>query len=263
MKPDTWRILPPSVTRFVPAATALALVFAACGSPPPRSDAPASSSPPATTTQGRIAGRVVFEGAHPPSARIRLDADPQCAALAHGESRPTDDLLVGDANALQNVFVYVTQGVPSQAYAVPSEPVVLDQQQCRYVPRVLGLQVGQTLAIRNSDPLLHTVRADAAVNGRFNVGTPIQGMEVRRSFTASEVMVPVGCDMHPWMRAYIGVLNHPFFDVTGEDGRFSIDRLPPGDYVVESWHERLGTRRQEVTVPADEAADVTFRYGGF
>jgi hypothetical protein len=125
---------------------------------------------------------------------------------------------------------------------------------------VLGVQVGQQLTIRNSDPLLHNVRAEAQINEPFDVGTPIQGMEVKRTFATREVMVPFKCNVHSWMNAYVGVLEHPFFAVTDGSGRFTIRDLPPGNYTIEIWHERLGTQTQQVTVAAKDTQDLTFNY---
>ena len=210
---------------------------------------------PATLT-----GQVVVDGTVPPSEIIRLDGDPKCAALAAGEERRAEYVVVGSGNTLQNAFVYVKDGLPPATYPVPSQPVVLDQQKCRYVPRVLGVQVGQQLTVRNSDPLLHNVRAEGAINEPFDVGTPVQNMEVPRSFATREVMVPVKCNVHSWMNAYIGVLEHPFFAVSDTNGRFSISQLPPGTYTIEVWHERFGTQTQQVTVAANDAKDLTFRY---
>ena len=113
---------------------------------------------------------------------------------------------------------------------------------CRYIPHVLGIQVGQTLNIVNSDPTLHNIHAIPEVNQEFNMGQPIQGMQFERTFDNVEVMVPMRCDVHGWMNSYIGVLDHPYFAVTAEDGMFDISALPPGDYVLEAWHEALGTR---------------------
>ena len=237
----------------------IAFALAAC------SGSSSPSDPPATPREGAtgaasITGTVVVAGTLPPPKAIRLDADPQCASLASGDARTAEDMLVGDGRGLRNVFVYVKQGLPAHAFTVPGEAVVLDQQRCRYVPRVLGVQVGQPLTIRNSDPLLHTVRADAHVNPRFNVATPLQGVAVTRTFRDVEVMVPVKCDMHPWMTAYIGVLDHPFYDVTGESGDFSIKGLPQGTYMIEFWHERLGTQSTKVTVSAGESKKVALTF---
>jgi hypothetical protein len=233
---------------------------AACSNGPSESAsaAPALVVDPARV--GTITGQVLFEGTPPPSEVIRLDADPKCATLAAGEERRTEYIVLGQGNTIQNVFVYVKDGLPPGLYPVPSTPVVLDQQKCRYVPRVLGAQVGQQLVIRNSDPLLHNVRAESQINAPFDVGTPIQGMEVKRTFATREIMVPFKCNVHAWMNAYVGVLEHPFFSVTDGSGRFSIPHLPPGTYTVEIWHERLGTQTQQVTVAATDTKDLTFTY---
>ena len=207
-----------------------------------------------------VSGQVVLDGTPPPSDIIRLDGDPKCLSLSAGEERRTEYVVMGTGNSLQNVFVYVKDGLPPGLYPVPATPVVLDQQKCRYVPRVLGVQVGQQLTIRNSDPLLHNVRAEGQINQPFDVGTPIQGMEVKRTFATREVMVPFKCNVHSWMNAYVGVLEHPFFAVTDGSGHFSIPRLPPGTYTIEIWHERFGTQTQQVTVAAKDTKDLTFTF---
>jgi plastocyanin len=143
---------------------------------------------------------------------------------------------------------------------VPSTAVVLDQKGCRYVPHVLGVQVGQPVEVLNSDPTLHNVHAVPMSNSEFNTGQPLQGMKRAHTFTAREVMVPFKCDVHPWMHAYIGVLDHPFFAVSGADGSFQLTGLPPGTYTIEAWHETLGARTQTVTIGAKETGNVAFSF---
>lgn len=238
----------------------LTAACAACAAPPPTDQAATSSG---DATGATVHGVVTLAGERPPQESIRLDADPQCLAIAGQSARSTEDVVIGDGGGLANVFVYIKDGLPAdREYPVPDQPVVLDQQQCRYLPRVLGVQVGQALILRNSDPLLHTVRADAVDNARFNIGTPVQGMEVRRSFQRPEVMVPVKCDMHPWMHAYVGVVAHPYFAVTDASGQFAIAGLPPGTYRVGMWHERLGEREHEVAVAAGGIATVAITFEG-
>lgn len=244
------------MTRLLVFPFILLVLLAACSSPPASPDVPRATS--GTAAGARLTGRVVVEGTVPPTESVRLDADPQCAALVAGETREAGDLEVGEAGGLRNVFVYIKEGVPPGAHPAPQTPVVLDQERCRYVPRVLGLQVGQTLVLRNSDPLLHTIRAEATANPRFNIGTPVQGMEVSRTFRTPEVMVPVGCDMHPWMQAYIGVLDHPYYAVTDATGAFTIAGVPPGRYVVEAWHERLGTRVQDIVLDSTGTRELSW-----
>lgn len=226
--------------------------------------APAPSATPVNTPDpasvGTITGRIVLDGSPPAAQRVRLDADPKCVTLASGEERRTEYVVMGEGNALQHVFVYIKDGLPMRMYAVPSTPAVLDQQQCRYVPRVLGAQVGQQVVIRNSDPLLHNVRAEALINEMFDVGTPVQGVEVKRTFATREVMVPFKCSVHPWMNAYLGVLEHPFFAVSDAQGRFAIGNVPPGTYTLEIWHERLGTQTQQVIVEPQTTRDLSFTF---
>ncbi len=238
------------------ALVAAALATVACGgSPPPAAGAAPSAAAaldPATT--GTVTGRVVLTGTPPPARMVRVDGDKTCGTLVPGGARLTESYLVGDGGTLANVFVYVKTGLEGRTFPVPSEPVVVDQQQCWYVPRVVGVRVGQPLQVLNSDPLLHNVRAEAAVNQAFNQGQPVQGVRYSHTFSTDEVMVALRCDVHPWMNAWVGVMNHPYFAVTGPDGAFSLPQLPAGTYTVEAWHEAAGTTIGTVTVAAGGTA---------
>jgi plastocyanin len=238
---------------------AISLLLAACNSSPqPPQEPVAPAVDPSTAAS--LSGRVVFDGTLPPAEVIRMEGDPKCISAAQGEERRTEYFVSNDGKSLGNVFVYVKEGLPQRMYPVPSQPVVLDQQKCRYVPRVLGIQVGQALEVRNSDPLLHNVRGDGAINQPFDFGQPLQGIKTTHTFMTREVMVPVKCQVHAWMRGYIGVLEHPFFAVSDGDGRFSIPQLPPGTYTIEAWHERLGTETQQITVAAKDAKTLDFTF---
>ena len=168
--------------------------------------------------------------------------------LNGSSEQPGESILLGENNTLQNVFVYVKDGLGRQSFPVPSAPVVIDQQKCRYVPRVVRIRVGQPLGIRNGDPLLHNVRSASEINQPFNQGQPVQGMKFSHTFTTREVMMPIKCDVHAWMNAYVGALEHPYLAVTAEAGTFQLPDLPPGSYTIEAWHERLGVQTQQVTV---------------
>jgi plastocyanin len=174
-----------------------------------------------------------------------------------------ETFVVGDGGALANVFVYVKDGLGNYVYDTPTEPARIDQRECRYRPHVFGMRVGQPLEILNSDPTLHNIHATPKVNNEFNTGQPIQGMKTTHTFTAKEadVIVPFKCDVHGWMNAYVGVLDHPYFAVTKPDGSFSIPNLPPGSYTLAAWHERLGTQTMPLTVAAKESkSDANFTF---
>lgn len=239
-------------------STLMALATLACGSPPPAraADAPAVDPSSAAT----ITGRVRFEGATSDAEMVRIEGDPGCVTLNGSDQQPAEAIVVGEKNALANVFVYVKSGLEKAAFPVPNEPVLVDQQKCRYIPRVVGVRVGQPLQIRNGDPLLHNVRSDSEINQPFNQGQPVQGMVFTHTFTTREVMVAVKCDVHGWMRTSVGALEHPYFAVTGAAGTFTIGNLPPGTYTIAAWHERLGTREQQLTLASKESKDVELTF---
>jgi plastocyanin len=208
------------------------------------------------STAGNISGMVMVDGELPAPEELMMNSDPNCAMATNTMS----SAYVGSDGHLGNVFVYVKEGLGDQTFPVSSDVVNLNQEGCRYTPHVMGIQVGQTLNIINSDATLHNIHATPAMNQEFNMGQPIQGMQFERTFDTAEVMVPFRCDVHGWMNAYIGVLEHPFFAVTAEDGMFDLSTLPPGDYVIEAWHEELGAQTQNVTVATGETAEVSFTF---
>lgn len=238
---------------------AVALLVAACGGggeKPASAPAAAPAAPAAPAATGTITGLVTFNGADPDTA-VAMDADPVCAGL-HASPVMTQTVDASGGN-LAGAFVYVKEGVTG-SYAPPSEPLVLDQKGCTYNPHVWGIQAGQKLVIRNSDPTLHNIHALPTQNAEFNQGQPFQGMEMEKTFDKPEVMVRFKCDVHPWMSGWMGVMSHPFFAVSGPDGSFTIPNLPAGSYVLEAWQETLGTRTQNVTVPASGSVAVAFDF---
>ena len=210
-------------------------------------------------TAATITGNVAFQGTAPEPESIDMAEEPTCAEK-YADVPMTEKVVVNDNGTLANVFVYVKSGLPEMSFPTPSEPVVLDQDGCRYRPHVFGIQAGQTLAIRNSDGILHNINAKPSANRGFNISQPRE-MTTEREFRVPEIMIPVECDVHGWMNAFVGVLDHPYFDTTGNQGSFGIGNLPPGTYTIEAWHEVYGTQTQEVTVGASESAEVTFTFG--
>jgi plastocyanin len=207
-----------------------------------------------------VTGTVTIEGMPPMNEGIKMNADPVCLREAKGPQFQETFVVGSGGNTLGNVFVYVKDGLGNYVFDAPSGSVTLDQDGCRYHPHVFGIRVGQPLEIINSDPTLHNIHALPKGNKEFNTGQPIEGMKTTHTFTAREVMVPFKCDVHGWMNAYVGVLDHPYFAVTKEDGKFDLKGLPPGTYTIEAWHERLGTMTQSVTLAASESKDVMFSF---
>jgi plastocyanin len=211
---------------------------------------------------GTISGRVAFEGTPPTPKTIDMSANPQCERTHRDRPVQTEDVVVNSNGTLRNVFVWVKAGLSPRRWAVPTAPVVLDQQYCMYHPRVIGAMAGQNIQILNTDPVNHNIHPMPETNEEWNdMQSAGEGPKLR-SFARQEVMVPVKCNVHPWMRAYIGVVAHPFFAVTGDDGSFTIKGLPPGTYSIQTWHEKYGTREQQVTVGSRESKSVDFSYKG-
>lgn len=211
---------------------------------------------------GSVTGTIVYSDQVPPPGKgpfkpIQMSADPMCEAK-HSEPVPSGELVLGDGNTLGNVFVQV-KNPPAGNYPAPSEPVEIEQLGCLYHPHVLGVMVGQPLLFKNDDGLLHNVHGLPKVNREFNVGMPPSLKEKPVEFGKPEPLFRVKCDVHPWMNAYVAVMDNPFFAVTGEDGKFTIDNLPAGTYEIEAWHEKLKTLTQSVTV-GDGAATADFSF---
>ena len=216
---------------------------------------------PAAQGGGTISGKVKFAGTKPAMPKIDMTEEPKCKAKYQGV--PTEETVVVNPNGtLANVFVYVKSGLPASYTApAPSGDVTLDQDGCRYHPHVLGILVGQKLAIKNSDGILHNIKAKGVKNRPFNISQPTN-MVSERTFTAPEVMVPLECNVHGWMHAWLAVLPHPFFGVSGADGSFTLKGLPPGTYTIEAWHEKYGTQTASVTVAGSETKTADFSFAG-
>lgn len=207
---------------------------------------------------GEIAGVVEFVGEVPQPERIEVAGDPYCGEGAMLTTIETQNVLVREGK-LADVFVRVSRGLEGYRFEMPTDSALLDQKGCTYYPRVQGVRTGQPIIIRNSDPTIHNVHARPEQNDQFNIGQP-EVMESVRSFSRPEAMIPITCDVHGWMRSYVGVVDHPEFRTTGVDGSFSFE-LPPGEYEVTAWHERYGELTEKIVVATGEKSSLTFRFG--
>ena len=211
-------------------------------------------------TAATIAGTVAFEGTAPKMEVIDVSSEATCHS--HNETNPiyTETVVVNDNSTLRYVFVYVKDGLGDTKFPVPEAPVVLDQKGCHYDPHVFGIMAKQPLLIKNSDEgVLHNIHSLSKSGNSFNFGMP-RVMETTKKFKKAETMVRIKCDVHGWMNAYAGILDHPFYAVTSEDGSFRLPPLPPGQYTIEAWHEEYGVKTQTVTVTQKETKEITFTY---
>ena len=209
---------------------------------------------------GTITGHVRLTGPAPANPVVRMGVDPACSR-AYGDTRPTHDFVVRAADgALANVFVEVRGPFPGAP--APAANVVLDQQGCMFRPRVLAMQRGQTLEVRNADPTLHNVHALSTKGNTFNVSQVVGRPPFTVVMAHEEKMLRVTCDVHGWMNVYVAVVDHPYFAVTGRDGAFVLRDVPAGRRVVQVWHERYGPLTATVDVPSGGSAAAEFSYAG-
>jgi len=208
---------------------------------------------------GAVKGTISFQGVKPHLPEISMAQDHVCASLQTGPVHPEDGQ-VNSYGTLPNAFIHI-QGRGIQTYKPPSTSVTLMQRRCEYVPHVLGIMVGQPLEVTTEDPTTHNIHALAKENHSWNVSQQPGSQPLIERFTHPEIMIPVKCNEHPWMKAYIGVTTNPFYAVTGDDGTFTIKNLPPGEYTIGVWTATFGTQEKQITVEAGQAvtADFVFR----
>lgn len=238
----------------VPVALFALVTLVSCSSQQQQAPATKAEAPAANYTKvdpqtaGSIKGRITLNGKPKLMKLVNLDEDPECAKLQKIPLVDNSLVVDGVTKGVANVFVYIKEGLEGKNFEPSQEPANIVQEGCWFAPRVLGVQVGQPFRVLNSDPLTHNVHPLAQVNREWNQSQEAGAQPVTRKFAKREVMVKVKCNIHPWMRAWVGVVDHPYYQVTGADGSYELKNLPPGDYVLEAWHEELGTKQVTVTI---------------
>ena len=203
-----------------------------------------------------VVGVVKFQGTAAKPTRIDMSADPFCAK-AHSSPPSTEDLLVGAKGGVENVVVYISDGLGATTFPVPDQPAVMEQKGCQYKPHVLAMRAGQKLSVINSDATTHNIHPMPNNNREWNVSQP-HGVPVEQVFAREEIAISVKCNVHSWMRSYIAVIKNPYFAVTDSNGNFELKDLPPGSYTLQAWHEKLGSKMQKITIGPGEARTVDF-----
>lgn len=214
----------------------------------------AAGSP--ATAGATVRGTVRLDGKVPAAKTISMGADPACAKL-HPAPVLAQEVMADAKGDLQNVIVFVSDGLGDRTFDAPSQPAVVEQKGCMYQPHVLAVRANQPLELVNDDSTSHNIHPVPANNREWNKAEP-PGSKMEEAFAREEVAIPVKCNVHPWMRGYIAVFKHPYFAVTGKDGGFDLSGLPPGTYTIKAWHEKLGTATQTVTIGANETKEISF-----
>lgn len=234
-----------------------ALMLAICISAPHTARA---GGPSPTATAATIHGIVHFDGKVPPAKAVSMAADPVCAKQ-HPAPVLTQEVVADTKGDLENVVVFIADGLGDRTFDPPAQPAVVEQKGCLYQPHVLAVRANQPLELVNDDNTSHNIHPQPANNREWNKAEP-PGSKLEESFAREEIAIPVKCNVHPWMRGYIAVFKHPYFAVTGKDGSFDLSNLPPGTYSIKAWHEKLGTATQTVTIGANETKEISFTFKG-
>jgi hypothetical protein len=210
-------------------------------------------------TVGEIKGVATLDGQPPAPRKILLSGEPECAQLNPG-SLFSADVTASPSGELADTAVYIKSGLGNYHFDPPALPARLAQKNCMYEPRVIALMTNQKLEIQNEDPIQHNVHPTPHTNPAFNLTQPIHGPPIEKSFPDPELAIKFMCNLHPWMRAYVFVFAHPYFDVTSSNGAFDLKNVPAGTYVIEAWQEKYGTQDQTVTVRAGETDTINFTF---
>jgi len=218
--------------------------------------APSSTPAKSATDNAAIKGTVKLEGAAPTPTRINMSSDAFCAR-AHSTAALSEDIVADKNGDLQNVVVFVADGLGDRTFEVPTEAAVIQQKGCVYEPHVLALRANQKLQVINNDACMHNIHPAPANNREWNKAQAA-GATVEATFPREEVGIPFKCNVHPWMKSYLAVFKHPYFAVTGKDGSFDLSNLPPGTYTISAWQEKLGTASQKITVGNNETKTLQF-----
>ncbi len=245
---------------------ALAFVVAGCSkqaSQPAEQPTAAPAAPAATVnpaTAGEITGTVKFVGTPPRMPIIRMGADPGCVKDSHGKLVHSEQVVVGKDGALANVVVFIKSGLGNYSYTTPTTAATLDQKGCMYQPHVVTMMVDQPLNVINSDSFTHNIHVMPKDNPQWNEAQTAGAAPIVKTFHHAEMAIPVRCNIHPWMQAYVCVFANPYFSTTGDDGTFTIKNVPPGTYTIEAWQEKYGTQDEQVTVGASQTQKVDFSF---
>jgi plastocyanin len=233
---------------------AATVVLSVIGREPARGRPPANDGPAPGTAV--VKGVAKFEGSRPAPTHINMNADPSCAKL-HPGGVVAEDVVAAPDGGLQNVVVFVSEGLGDRTFDSPAQPVSMEQKGCIYSPHVVSLRANQELDIVNNDATTHNIHPVPSNNREWNKAQP-PGTRVDATFAREEIAIPLKCNIHPWMRSYIAVFKHPFFAVTDKAGNFELKNLPPGDYTIEAWHEKLGKSTQKISVGPGATKELEF-----
>jgi plastocyanin len=234
----------------------LALAVCGCGNKQPAStSAPAAATsgvPVDAATAGSVSGTVELKGTPPKMRPINMAAEPSCAK-EHTTPTTSQEVVAGKSGALENVVVYLKGDFSKYKFDTPSNPATITQKGCMYDPHIVTLETNQTFQVVNADPVTHNIHPLPKDNREWNESQPPGAAPIDRNFAHEEIGFPIKCNIHPWMKAYVAVFDHPYFAVTGQDGSFDLKNVPPGSYTLIAWHELYGTTEQPVTIGAKES----------